>query len=140
MANYEQDSPPDRQGEAENTMSIVLGIVGFDHGMDGFPLSTDHLTRVKLPSRLTPEDLKRMQTDFELLAGTLRDHPTEMAQLFEAHCRKDTTTSRRIAKSIGISEESFKQQGGGVIWAVVGALVVCDVFSGCLTSWAWNGI
>jgi hypothetical protein len=81
-----------------------------------------------------------MRRDFELLAAALRDYPTEMTNLLEAHFRKDTTASRTIAKTLGLSEESFKAQGGGIIWGVVGAAVVCDVFTGCLTSWAWNGV
>jgi hypothetical protein len=96
-------------------------------------LSTDHVTRVQLPNRLSAEDVERMRRDFELLATALRDHPTEMRDLLEAHFRKDTTTSRRIAETLGLSEEAFKAQGGGIIWAVVGAAVVCDVFTGCLT-------
>lgn len=125
---------------SDETLSLVLGVVGFGHDMEGFPLSTDHLTRLQLPSRLSSEDIDRMRTDFELLAGVLRDNPKEMADLFGAHLRKDTATSRRVAQSLGLSGEYFKEQGGGIIWAVVGALVVCDIVSGCLTSWAWNGI
>jgi len=139
MARQAEDSapgsPPDDGG---NTMALVLGVVDFSHDREGFVLSTDHLTRVQLPSRLSAEDIQRMRTDFELLATALRDYPTEMTSLLEAHFRKDTDTSRRLADEVGLSEESFKEQGGGIIWAVVGALVVCDVITGCLTSWAWG--
>jgi hypothetical protein len=108
-------------------------VVNFGRDQEGFTLSTDHVTRVQLPNRLSAEDVERMRRDFELLATALRDHPTEMRDLLEAHFRKDTTTSRRIAETLGLSEEAFKAQGGGIIWAVVGAAVVCDVFTGCLT-------
>jgi hypothetical protein len=132
-----QDSASgDRRGDSDKTMSIVLGVVGFDHEMDGLPLSTDHVTRIQLPERLSPADLSRMRTDFELLAAALRDYPAEMTNLLEAHFRKDIASSRKIAETIGLSEQSFKAQGGGIIWALVAGLVICDVLAGCLTLWA----
>jgi hypothetical protein len=128
-----------QQSERSET-ALVLGIVSFSHDKAGLAMSTDHVTRVQLPNRLSTEDVQRMQKDYELLASVLRDHPEEMKNLFEAHSQKDIKSARRIAGTLGISEESFKAQGGGVIWAIVGGLVVCDVFLGCLTSWAWDGI
>ena len=116
-----------------NTMTLVVGIANVSQDRDGFVLSTDKQIRVQLPSQLSTEDVQRMRRDFELLAAALRDYPTEMKNLLEAHFRKDTVTSRRIAESLGLSEESFKAQGGGIIWAIVGGIVVCDVFTGCVT-------
>jgi hypothetical protein len=114
MANQIQDSASgDRRGDSDKTMSIALGVVGFDHEMDGLPLSTDHVTRIQLPERLSPAVLSRMRTDFELLAAALRDYPAEMTNLLEAHFRKDVASSRKIAETIGLSEQSFKEQGRG---------------------------
>ena len=141
MVRQAEDSTPGNSAnDAGNTMTLVLGIVDFSHYRNGLVQATDHLTRVQLPSRLSTEDVQRMGKDFELLAAAFREHPTEMTSLLEAHFRKDTNTSRQIADTLGLSEEAFKAQGGGIIWGVVGALVVCDVFTGCLTSWAWNGV
>ena len=116
-----------------NTMTLVLGITNFRQDQEGFILSTDKQTRVQLPSELSTEDVQRMRRDFELLAAALRDHPTEMKNLLEAHFRKDVVSSRRIAETLGLSEESFKAQGGGIIWGVVAVVVVCDVLTGCFT-------
>jgi hypothetical protein len=122
------------------TMTLALGVTNVSHKLHDVDVSTDHLTRLQLPNRMSRQDVRRMQRDFEILAEALREHPTEMANLLEAHFRMDTKTSRRLAYDLGLSEEAFKARGGGILWAVVGALVLCDVVTGCLTRWAWSGI
>ncbi|MFF1613244.1 hypothetical protein ACFVYA_36225 [Amycolatopsis sp. NPDC058278] len=123
---------------AATTVTLMMGITDYAYDAQGLAMSTDHLTRVRLPEQFAAEDIARMRTDFELLAKAMRDHPSEMALLLGAHCSKDAAVSRRIADELGLSEDNFKAQGGGIIWGVVAAAVLCDVLTACLTGWTFG--
>lgn len=121
-------------GRHSDTLTLVCGTVGFERTDHGLAMSSDHINRVRVPDRFSQQDIQRIQRDYELLADMFRDHPTEMASMLEAHARKDITTSRRIASSLGYSEEYFEAEGGGIFWGLVAGLVVCDVFTSCISS------
>ncbi|MCX5382728.1 hypothetical protein [Streptomyces sp. NBC_00083] len=116
-----------------DTLTLALGVTDYRRTHLGFTTSAEHVNHVRLPSRFAPEDIRRALRDYELLADTLRTHPVEMAELLEAHARKDGAASRAVAARLGISEESFEAEGGGIVWGVVVAVIVCDVFTGCFT-------
>ncbi|MER0449070.1 hypothetical protein ABR738_31720 [Streptomyces sp. Edi4] len=135
MSRFPVDPAADRDprtDEAE-TLTLALGVTGYARSHAGLAASADHVNHIKLPGRFTPEDLHRALRDFELLADTLRAHPEEMTQLLEAHAMKDAKAARAVAARLGISEESFEAEGGGIVWGVVVAVIVCDVFTGCFT-------
>ncbi|MEU3630499.1 hypothetical protein AB0E11_00705 [Streptomyces fradiae] len=127
-------------GYGSDSTTLVFGVTGLSHDHEGLALSTDHVHQVRLPSRISTDDVRRMTADFEILAEAFRENPEDVARMLEAHARRDTDTSRALARSLGFTEDRFEERGGGIIWAVVGAAVVCDVFTGCLTSWAWDGV
>lgn len=122
------------RSEGADTVTLICGIVGLDRGDHAFPMSMDKVNRVRLPSRFGPEDIQRIGTDFEILAGMFRDHPEEMARMLESYARKDAAASRKMAESLRISEETFTSQGGGIFWGVVAGLVVCDILTRCIDS------
>jgi hypothetical protein len=136
MTNMTEDSMAFGESGAnvDDTLTLVCGFVGVARSDHAFPMSMDRVNRVRLPSRFAPEDIERIRIDFELLAGLFRDHPDEMASLLESYVRKDATASRSVAASLGISEDTFTAQGGGIFWGLVAAIVVCDVVTRCIDS------
>ena len=119
-------------GRDAATMTLVIGSIGRSHEADGLSVETDHLNRVRMPEHFTAEDVARIATDYELLAKMMRERPSEMGDLLDAHCRRDHEESRRLASDLNLSEENFVAQGGGIIWGVVAAVVICDIVTSCV--------
>ncbi|SRR6266542_4096493 len=124
----------DPSAQVNDTLTLICGFVDVERSNHAFPMLMDRINRVRLPSRFSPEDIQRIRRDFELLAGLFKDHPEEMASLLESYVRKDATASRGMAASLGISEDTFTEQGGGIYWGLVAAIVVCDVLTRCIDS------
>ncbi|MFC8393628.1 hypothetical protein [Streptomyces sp. NPDC057238] len=118
----------------DDTLTLICGAVGFERDQHGLTMTSDHVNRVQVPTRFSPEDIQRIQRDYELLAGMFRDHPGEMAQMLEAHARKDFEASRSMATALGYSEKYFEDEGGGIFWGVVAGFVACDIFTRCISS------
>ena len=49
-----------------------------------------------------------------IIASYFRDYPQDMAEIFNHVVAERTKDANHIAKRLGLSEESFQQQGGGM--------------------------
>jgi hypothetical protein len=101
-----------------------FGLSGRKHIPGGITVKSDRSFSLDMPSRFTPEDMQRILRDCEGVAAILREHPQEAADLFEKVARNQDAEAREVATRLGMTEESFQAQGGGIIWWVVGAIVV----------------
>ena len=90
----------------------VKGVAGIDgDGPKRFEIG-DHL------------DLERAARDAEILAAKLRENPEGITEVFHAVRRGDKKAAAAKLQELGMSEDDFKEQGGGLFWLVVLVVVL----------------
>jgi hypothetical protein len=92
----------------------IIGVEGFSHTADEMTVTKDYVSRIQLRTSFTRKDLDVIAKDCELLAKLLRERPQEMIELLEAAARNELGKARTIANKIGLTEEHFVSQGGGL--------------------------
>jgi hypothetical protein len=97
---------------------------GFEEARGDFTTSHSQCRGLRLPEHFTPEHIKRAQKDCEILGEKLRTHPAEVTAILDSILANKFDHARRMAHEIGISEESFVEQGGGLLWLVVVAVLL----------------
>lgn len=85
------------------------GVAGIENGDRG-------PKRFDFPETL---DLERAARDAEILAGKLRDEPDRLREVLQAVKGGDKRSAVRGLKELGMSEEDFEREGGGLFWLVV---------------------
>lgn len=95
--------------------------------IDGTETFLKRLIRIEVPQEFTPEVIGRMKRDCERFAEILGNHPEDSAELFKAVTSNDLSSARAVATRLGVTEEGFIADGGGLIWWVVGAVVVAVI-------------
>ena len=63
-----------------------------------------------------PEEMKKALADAEIIASLLREHPEEMASISNAVLAGRTEDARKLAVKIGLTEEAFQENGGGMLF------------------------
>jgi hypothetical protein len=112
---------------AREKVHAVVGLTACEGKTGGFSVSTDRVLRIELPRQFTEKDLEVMHKDFQQLAALLKDRPKDMASFFNASLNHKIREANGAAKKLGLREEEFTAEGGGIIWWVVGAVVAADV-------------
>lgn len=100
-------------------LQALIGLSGFKNTIEGFPISRDHTFQLELPQSFTAEDIQRMRKDAEGLASLLRNYPDEMQAFVQAVSQGKFGEARKVAQKVGLTEENFVSQGGGLFWVVV---------------------
>lgn len=92
---------------------------GVPSSKGGFDILSDVERHIDLPRQFGPAELERCRNDCELLSGKLGADPALSLELLEALRSHDLAHARRVAHQLGIVEEHFQAEGGGLIWLVV---------------------
>lgn len=102
---------------------------------EGIPVSRSETVRLEISSSdvVTPEQMKVVLRDAELMTGLFRDKPDDVRSLLNDVVAGRTDAARETARRIGFSEADFKAQGGGM-WpwiAAVGVVIMACAAFGC---------
>jgi hypothetical protein len=98
----------------------VIGLTGLARESGGFPVVQERLVRFELPPAFDSEIFRR---DSELLAEIASQNAESFAYLHDCAIRNDFGEARRIANQIGLTEERFSAEGGGM-WIFIAAAAV----------------
>jgi hypothetical protein len=69
--------------------------------------------------RLGPHEIKKAQVGAEMIASLLRDHPEEITAMANHMMAGRTVAARKIASTIGLTEEAFQEKAGGLWWVLI---------------------
>jgi hypothetical protein len=114
------------QAPAASNVHAVVGLSGLVVESGGFRLVQEKVVRLELPAELDARQSEILQRDIRLLADIASQRPESLAYLHNAVVRNDLGEAQRIAGEIGLSEERFASEGGGV-WVAVGFLAVIAI-------------
>jgi hypothetical protein len=93
---------------------------------EGYPVRKSHSVtmHVSADDVVSPELIRTAARDAELMAQLLRERPDEMREFYNHVVNDRREEGTRLARSIGLSELRFKEQGGGMWPYILGAAVV----------------
>lgn len=104
--------------------TLIAGIVGAGSSLDsGYETTVDRTMRFALPEFST-DRIATAERDCEILRDILSRCPGELEEIVRALAEGRTKEAREAARSIGIAEESFADQGGGML-ALILLCVAC---------------
>ena len=111
---------------ASSPASLSIGVTGRTQAQSMFEVAPGRNVHVDLPAGYSAEHLALAAKDAEILMGILKDKPQEVQAIISAVSAGNFTEARKVAKGIGITEEDFMEQGGG-LWGVVIVIAVVAV-------------
>ena len=85
---------------------------------DGLPARYRELVELQV-GRLGPREMKKAQVDAEMIASIFRKHPKEITAMANHMMAGRTVAAREIASTIGLTEEAFQENGGGIWWYII---------------------
>ena len=100
-------------------IKATVQLSGFAVSKGGFSVFTDLARHMDIPKKFHPGDIKRAQRDCEILAETLKNNPKEAAELFQCIVDNKLDEARQLSIKLGIDEQKFIENGGGLMWLVV---------------------
>jgi len=69
--------------------------------------------------RFGPQEMKKAQRDAEMIATLFRQHPKEIIAMTNHMLAGQSAAAREIASTIGLTEETFQKNGGGLWWLLI---------------------
>lgn len=93
---------------------------------EGFSVRRSESLTVELSptDAVTPDGMKTAVKDAELMMELFRDHPDDLRSFYNDVVAGRTDNARETAIRIGLTESSFKQQGGGMWPFIIGVGIV----------------
>ena len=104
---------------ATSGVHAVVGLTGLTVESGGFTVQHEQVLRIPVPSGVDRAHFSTIQRDFELLAQVAGEYPDDFARLHNAAVESDFRTAARIAGEIGLTEDRFVRDGGGIWGAMI---------------------
>ncbi|WP_233860411.1 hypothetical protein [Paraburkholderia sp. HD33-4] len=108
-------------------VNAVIGLSGFQARSGSFYARRERSVELGLPDQFTPDHIKRMHRDLEILCKVVGEHGDEWMEMQNAVLGYDFNRASEIASKIGLDEHRITRQGGGLNWVVVGIAIACAV-------------
>jgi hypothetical protein len=112
---------------------VVIGLTGLEAESGDVRISQEQIFRIAMPASIESRHIELMRRDCEILAGIAREHPHTLVTLHNAALNSDLRTANRLAGEIGLREERFYAEGGGMWGWIIAAgvvLLAAAAFSG----------
>lgn len=106
-----------------SSASISIGVTGLTQAQSKFEVAPGRNVHIDLPAQFSADHVTLAAKDAEILQGILKDRPKEIEGIVSAVAAGNFKEAQEIAKKIGITEDYFLKQGGGM-WAVVVVIAV----------------
>ena len=108
---------------SDDTPQVVIGIQNIKRDIEGISTSGDQLVRFPLPHSCSSTDMNTLKRDCDIFGELIAEHPEGMIELLDAMSRGDLRSAAELADAVGLTEEKFKEKGGGWVWLAAGLAV-----------------
>jgi len=116
-----------QSSEVGRGTTLTFGLSGVPLKQEGFPVQSQQLFTMDLQARapIGASDIAKALADGEIITSLFRNHPDDMAAVFNHVVAGRMKEADAIAERLGLSEGRFLEQGGGM-WmyiALAGAVI-----------------
>jgi hypothetical protein len=98
--------------------AVVIGVAGVGQSQSMFEVAPGRSIRVEIPEKFADDHCGLAVRDTEILGELMKCYPREFSQIVNAVNAGKFKDAKKIAEQIGLTEENFISQGGG-LWALV---------------------
>ncbi|MBP1823057.1 hypothetical protein [Mycobacterium sp. OAE908] len=102
---------------------LTISVSGPASHVSEFDVAQGSSVHVEIPSDYTEKHNALATKDLEILSGILSGRSDEVSRLISAASRGEFDEARSLAKQIGIVEDNFVSQDGG-LWGLVVVIAV----------------
>jgi hypothetical protein len=85
--------------------------------MDGRPVALEQAYTIEI-DQFGPAEVEKAIADLERFTALLREYPEEATSVLNDVIAGRQEVANRGARRIGLTEEAFRESGGGFVWAV----------------------
>jgi hypothetical protein len=103
---------------ASSLASVSIGVSGRTQAQSKFEVAPGRNVHVDLRAGFSADHIALAAKDAEIIRGILKDKPKEVQEIVSAVSAGKFKEAQKIAERIGITEDYFVKQGGG-LWALV---------------------
>jgi hypothetical protein len=82
------------------------------------------LEKLDIPQHFTREDVAVAAKDAELLHRRIISNPDDFTELLNSITGGDSKKCQGLVRSLRLTEQDFKDDGGGIVWLVVVAVLL----------------
>lgn len=104
---------------------MLIGITGATQPQSKFEVASGKSVRVEIPETFTAEHIALAAKDAEIFAEILKRSPQEFSQIVSAVTAGKFAEAKEMANNIGLTEDNFVRQGGGMWAVVIGIAIGC---------------
>ena len=97
-------------------LTVSLEAHRFD--ADGLPASYRESIELQV-GQIGAREMKKAQVDADMIASLFRKHPKEITAMMNHTMAGRSVAAREIASTIGLTEEGFQKEGGGIWWYLI---------------------
>ena len=105
----------------------TLSLAGIKSRLGGFDVSSENKIQIELPKTHTKSDVARAQKDCEILGAILKSQPERVVELLQAARSNEREKAQKLARELGLAEEAFQAQEGGLVGLVIVILLIMIV-------------
>jgi len=107
-----------------NNSSVLVAITGATQPQGKFEVASGKSVRVEIPETFAAEHITLATKDSEILGEMLKSYPREFGQIMNAVTAGKFAEAKEIGKNIGLTEDNFVRQGGGMM-AIICLALAC---------------
>jgi hypothetical protein len=116
-----------KKSPATHGTKLTFGLTRVPVEREAFPVSQQELFTMDLAAAgpIGSTEMAKALADGEIIVSLIREHPDEMAAIFNHVVAGRTEEANKLAERLGLSEGRFLRQGGGM-WmyiALAGAVI-----------------
>ena len=104
--------------KTDSKAKVTIGFEGNRFDADGMPASYRESIELQV-DRIGAREMRKAQVDAEIIASLFRKHPKEITAMVNHMMAGRRQTAREIASTIGLTEETFQEKGGGLWWFLI---------------------
>lgn len=105
--------------------SVQIGVTGTAQTQSKFDIAFGNSIRVEVPETFAAEHVALATRDCEILAEILKSNPRELGQIVSATTTGKLAEAKEIAEKIGLTEDNFIKQDGGMLAVVIVIAIGC---------------
>jgi len=110
---------------ASSLAAVAIGVSGRTQAQSKFEVAPGRNVHVDLPVEFSANHVALAAKDAEILLSILKDKPKEVEEIVSAVGAGNFKETQKIAERIGITEDYFVKQGGGLFALVIVIAIGC---------------
>jgi hypothetical protein len=104
--------------------TLLVSLQNLHQTEDELDFTSDNTMHIEMPSEFLAEHLQKSLRDAELVRELLSDQSEDVLRLLNLIIQGNINEARKLALALGLFEERYQAEGGGLKWLIVILLAI----------------